>query len=147
MKIEKKSLGWNKFENMDVEYRKPSNVDYETMCEKVKETVTSSGFAVLAEIPVSDILKSKGFSYTDMKTYDVCNASYASRALALSTKFESLLPCHISIKRTESGTEVIGQMPEFLARSAGFDPESKDADFIIEVQEKLIVLIDRLAGK
>ena len=56
---------------MSLEYRVNSKLSFEEACSKVPEIVSKNGFAVLAEIKTSEILKSKGFDYEDVRTYDV----------------------------------------------------------------------------
>ncbi|MHB1439834.1 MAG: DUF302 domain-containing protein [Cuniculiplasma sp.] len=127
---------------MTVEMRLKSKEDFETLCSKVPEVVSKNGFAVLAEIRTGDILKSKGFDYGPLRTYEICNPAYAFRILSADEKFESLLPCRIVLKGKPEGTEVIGLLPEALSELVD---STSVKDVAHEVQEKIKKIVGDIA--
>ncbi|SIM84520.1 DUF302 domain-containing protein [Cuniculiplasma divulgatum] len=127
---------------MATEYRKNSKLTFEEACSKVPDLVTRNGFAVLAEIKTSEILKSKGFDYTELRTYDICNAGLASRALAMDTRLESLLPCHLIVKNAGDHSEISVQLPGEIFRTLNLS-HSKDMEpFLVEVETKLKKIVN-----
>ena len=127
---------------MSLEYRVNSKLSFEEACSKVPEIVSKNGFAVLAEIKTSEILKSKGFDYEDMRTYDVCNAGYASRALSMDSVAETILPCHLIVKRRKNQAEVAVQLPGEVFRSLHMERSEEVDMFFGEVESKLKGIVD-----
>ncbi len=74
---------------MATEYRVKSKHSFDEVCDKIREIVPPNGFSILSEIRTSDILRSKGFEYPNLRTFDICNAGYANRALSLDTRVET----------------------------------------------------------
>ena len=87
-------------------------------------------------------LKSKGFDYEDIRTYDICNAGYASRALSMDSIVETILPCHLIVKRSGNHTEIAVQLPGEMFRSLD-GGRSEDVEmFLGEVESKLKGIVD-----
>ena len=126
------------------EYRKNSKLSFEDTCAKVPETVSKNGFAVLAEIKTSDILKSKGFDYTNLRTYDICNAGYANKALSFDSGVETIVPCHLIVKEAEGHTEVAVQMPREMFESLHREKSEDMEGFLVEVEEKLKGIVEAI---
>jgi uncharacterized protein (DUF302 family) len=118
-------------------------MNFQVLNESVRDIVSKYGFGVLAEIKTSEVLKSKGYEYSPLTTYDVCNPLYAFKALSINEKFESLLPCHIVIKGLVDGCEVIAMLPE--AMSAMVEDNSEIKLLMAEAEEKIIKIVDEIA--
>ena len=73
-----------------IEYRIFTEHGFDEVCSKISSKVSSAGFGVLAEIPTGKILRSKGFDYPLMNTYEICNPSYASRILSVEQVFDTM---------------------------------------------------------
>ncbi len=127
---------------MSLEYRVNSKLSFDSACSKVPEIVSKNGFAVLAEIKTSEILKSKGFDYEDMRTYDICSTGYASRALSMDSTVETIMPCHLVVKRRGNQAEVAVQLPGEMFRSLHKERSEKAEMFLGEVESKLKEIVD-----
>ncbi len=127
---------------MDVEIRVKSSKKFEDVCSALPEKVKENGFGVLAEIKTSEILKSKGFEYSPLRTYEVCNPSYASEILNINGRFESMLPCRIVVKGVEGGSEIVGLLPEAMASLVGDD---KANNTMLKVQGIIKKIVKELA--
>ena len=134
-------------ENKMLEYRKKTKQTFESTCAKVPEIVSKNGFAVLAEIKTSDILKSKGFYYANLRTYDICNAGYATKALTFDSRVEVIIPCHLIVKEAEDQTEVSVQMPREIFNSLHSTKSKEMEGFLVEVEAKLKGIVDAIVGK
>lgn len=132
---------------MSLEYRKSSKLSFEEACSKVPEVVSKNGFAVLSEIKTSEILRSRGFGYSNLRTYDICNAGYASKALAFDQRVEVIIPCHLVVKGAGDLTEVSVQMPGELFHSLGKEKSGEMESFLTEVEEKLKGIVDTITGE
>ncbi|MCL4358793.1 MAG: DUF302 domain-containing protein [Candidatus Thermoplasmatota archaeon] len=132
---------------MSLEYRKSSKLSFEDACSRVPEVVSKNGFAVLSEIKTSEILRSKGFDYGDLKTYDICNAGYASKALAFDQRVEVIIPCHLVVKGEGDHTEISVQMPGELFHSLHKEKSDEMESFLIEVEEKLKGVVNTITGE
>ncbi|EQB74478.1 MAG: hypothetical protein AMDU4_FER2C00006G0020 [Ferroplasma sp. Type II] len=131
---------------MAIEYRIDSKLTFEEACSDVPAVVKKNGFAVLAEIKTSEILKSKGLDYTELRTYDICNAGFASRALAIDARLESVLPCHLIVKKASDHSEISVQLPgeifHILSPNSSNDVEA----FLDEVEKKLKGIVNSFGG-
>ncbi len=127
---------------MNVEIRIKSKKSFDDLCSEVPKKVSEAGFGVLAEIKTSDVLKSKGYEYALLRTFEICNPEYASKILNTDIRFESMLPCRIVIKGTKDGSEVIGLLPEAMAGLVG----NRDADeTMLKVQELVKKIVKNIA--
>lgn len=132
---------------MSLEYRKSSKLSFEEACSRAPEVVSKNGFAVLSEIKTSEILRSKGFDYGDLRTYDICNAGYASKALAFDQRVEVIIPCHLVVKGEGNYTEVSVQMPGELFHSLHKEKSDEMESFLVEVEEKLKGVVNTITGE
>ena len=120
-----------------IEYRIFTEHGFDEVCSKISNKVSSAGFGVLAEIPTGKILRSKGFYYPLMNTYEICNPSYASRILSVEQSAEVMLPCRIIVKEVENGTEISAQLPTELLKLIDSD-RKQELNKIAEEVEAII---------
>ena len=129
-------------EEMATEYRVKSERSFDEVCDKIREVVPLNGFSILSEIRTSDILRSKGFEYPNLRTFDICNAKYAHEALSFDNRVETLIPCHLIAKSVEGGTEISAQLPAEIFRTLQTDKKGKNSAFLDEVETKLKTIVD-----
>ncbi len=96
---------------MATEYRVKSERSLDVVCNEIREVLPLYGFSILSEIRTSDILRSKGFEYSNLRTFDIWKAKYAHEYLSFDYRVETLIPCHIMAKSVEGGTEISVQLP------------------------------------
>lgn len=127
------------------EYRKESRQPFEKCCATASDVISKNGFAILAEIKTSDILKSKGFDYPKLRTYDICNAGYASKALALDRRVETIIPCHLIVKGAGDQTEISAQLPGEMFEALHIEKNHETESFLGEVETRLKRIVDEIA--
>lgn len=125
------------------EYRVESQYSFDELCERVHKILPELGFSILSEIKTSDILRSKGYEYAALRTYDVCNPGYAYKALSLNKMAETAIPCRMIVKRADNQSEVAIQMPGSLFRDIDLDED--DLEFLKEMEIKLREIVDRVS--
>ena len=131
---------------MATEYRVKSKHPFDEVCDKIREIVPLNGFSILSEIRTSDILRSKGFEYPNLRTFDICNAGYANRALSFDTRVETIIPCHLIVKEAENHTEVSVQLPREMFESLHREKSEEMESFLGEVETKLKAIVEELSG-
>ena len=131
---------------MATEYRVKSKRSFDEVCDKIREVVPLNGFSILSEIRTSDILRSKGFEYPNLRTFDICNAGYASRALSFDTRVETIIPCHLIVKEAENHTEVSVQLPGEMFDSLHTEKSKEMESLLSEVEAKLKGIVEELSG-
>ena len=129
---------------MATEYRVKSNHSFDEVCDKIREVVPLNGFSILSEIRTGDILRSKGFEYPNLRTFDICNAKYAHEALSFDYSVETLIPCHLIAKSVEGGTEISAQLPVEIFHTLQTDKTEQKTAFLTEVETKLRTIVDSL---
>ncbi len=125
-----------------IEYRIFTKQGFDEVCSKISGKVSSAGFGVLAEIPTGKILRSKGFDYPLMNTYEVCNPSYASKILSFEKSAEVMLPCRIIVKEAENGTEISAQLPTEMLKLI----ESNKKQELVKIAEEVEVIIKNIVN-
>ncbi len=129
---------------MTTEYRVKTEHSFDEVCDKVREIVPLNGFSILSEIRTSEILRSKGFEYPNLRTFDICNAKYAHEALSFDYRVETLIPCHLIVKSVEGGTEISAQLPAEIFHTLQTDKTEQKMTFLNEVETKLKTIVDSL---
>ena len=125
-----------------IEYRIFTKQGFDEVCSKISGKVSSAGFGVLAEIPTGKILRSKGFDYPLMNTYEGCNPSYASKILSFEKSAEVMLPCRIIVKEAENGTEISAQLPTEMLKLI----ESNKKQELVKIAEEVEVIIKNIVN-
>lgn len=85
---------------------------------RVEAALKAQGFGILTEIDLQATLKAKlGADHEPHRILGVCNPGFAKRALDLDRDVALLLPCTVTLREVDGGTEVRVLDPEvaFLA--------------------------------
>ena len=130
-----------------LEYRKSTELSFEDACAKVPGIISKNGFAVLAEIKTSDILRSKGIDYTNLRTYDICNAAYAAKALGFDSGVETIIPCHLVVKGSGDHSEVSVQLPSEMFNSLHKEKTQEMENFLGGIETKLKGIVDAMTNE
>lgn len=85
-------------------YQKTVNIPFEEAIEKVTTGLKEIGFGVVAEIPVSELLKEKiGVEMKPYKILGACNPNLAYRAIQIEERIGLLLPCNVLVREIDGG--------------------------------------------
>ena len=80
---------------------------YDRVVEKLKEELKKEGFGVLAEIDIRKAMKEKlNAEYPSYIILGACNPLLAHRALQAEPRLGLLLPCNVTVREVDGGTEV-----------------------------------------
>ena len=94
----------------------------------VRAALGEQGFGVLTEIDVAATLKAKlGVDRPPLKILGACNPSFAHRALEIDPSVSLLLPCHVVVEATETGTRVAAVDPRDLLDDPRFAEVGNEA--------------------
>ena len=75
--------------------------------EKAKQALMQQGFGVLAEIDIRKAMKEKlNVEYANYTILGACNPQLAHWALQTEPRLGLLLPCNVTVREVEAGTEV-----------------------------------------
>jgi uncharacterized protein (DUF302 family) len=119
-------------------------VDSERTVEQVKDRLVSSAqnnkFGVLAVHNIKEKMKEKGVDYSgECVVVEVCSPHMAKEALEALPEFSTMLPCRISVYKTQTGkTRVATIRPSFLV---DIFKAPQLTDFGREVEEILCKII------
>ena len=94
---------------------KTIQLPFEEAVAKTRLALKDSGFGIITEINVTDVLKQK--LDMDFKKYIIlgaCNPKLASQALAASDKVGLLLPCNVIVHDDNGGVKISTMLPSSL---------------------------------
>lgn len=75
--------------------------------DRVKEELKKEGFGVLVEIDIQNAMKEKlNAVYPGYIVLGACNPQLANRALQSEPRLGLLLPCNVTVREVDNGTEV-----------------------------------------
>jgi uncharacterized protein (DUF302 family) len=100
--------------------------------ERLRQSLASRGFGVLARIDIAGTLAEKvGASLPETVILEVCNPRLAAGALEARPEVAALLPCSVALRAVDGGTRVELLPPATIAEmlpGAGLEPVAHDAD-------------------
>jgi len=89
---------------------------YDDVVPQVKQALADQGFGVLTEIDVRATLKTKlGVDVPDQVILGACRPELAHRALDAAPSVAALLPCNVTVRRTDQGTVVEAVDPAVMS--------------------------------
>lgn len=92
---------------------------------RVIEALAAEGFGVLTEIDMSGTLETKiGAKIEPYQILGACNPQLANQAMEVDRSIGLLLPCNVTLRQTEAGTEVGILDPQAMFGVAG--PQLKE---------------------
>jgi uncharacterized protein (DUF302 family) len=116
-----------------------TNKPFDETVEAVERKTAEAGFRVLHTHDVAATLAEKGFLREPMKIVEVCNARYASEALAKDIRLAVMLPCPICVYTEKGKTFISTFRPSAMPT---FFPEADVASLAAEVDRKVLAIIE-----
>lgn len=103
------------------------NTDFEATLTRVTEALKVEGFGVLTEIDVRETLKKKlGIDFRPYKILGACNPSLAHRALTIAPQVGLLLPCNVTVRQLEDGTNEVSLVDPLVMLGVIANPGLKE---------------------
>jgi uncharacterized protein (DUF302 family) len=111
---------------------------------RVKEAFKEQGFGTLTEIDVQATLKEKlGEEMEPYRILGVCNPELAHRALEIDRHIGLLLPCTVTVRTVDTGTQVQALDPQVMVSVPANEELRPIAD---EAARRIDAALDELAG-
>lgn len=122
-------------------YEQASNDEPKTTRDKIESALSEKGFRILTEVPVHDVMASKGIDFNKVIfILGVCNPNYAKTALETNENIAVFLPCTITVHSHNNGSLVKLAKPTALVN---LFPDSSDLEAMgREVEDILIGAIN-----
>jgi uncharacterized protein (DUF302 family) len=128
---------------MSYYFSKTLNGDFNTVTEKVTNSLKKEGFGVLTEIDVKETLKKKlDVNFKKYKILGACNPPFAYKALQVEDKIGAMLPCNITVIEQEEGKIEVSAVDPAASMQAIQNPSL--VAIANEVRDKLKKVIDSL---
>jgi uncharacterized protein (DUF302 family) len=125
----------------DIGIRITLKTSFEQTIQKTTEALKSEGFGVLTEIDVKETMKNKlGVEFPSYKILGACNPSLAHRALTIAPEVGLLLPCNVTVRQLEDGTNEVSLVDPLVLLGVIANPGLK------EVAEEAHVRLWRVAS-
>jgi len=120
-----------------------SGQNFQSVRNKVEESLQSEGFGILTEIDIKATMKKKlDKDYLPHVILGACSPVYADKVLSIEPQISTMLPCNVTIRELKSGDiEVAAIDPQAAMSVVGNDDLERHA---AEVQEKLKMVVDSL---
>ena len=126
---------------MSYGYFKNTSADFDTVDEKIRQTLADNGFGVITEIDVKSTFKTKlDADFQPYKIIGACNPAIAYKALSEEPDVGLLLPCNVVVIDNLDGTIRVGAIDaEKMLTISGRDDLKMLAD---KVNSLLKIAID-----
>jgi uncharacterized protein (DUF302 family) len=122
-------------------------VDLETARERIAQTLQAEGFGILTEIDVQATFQAKlGVEHEPHRILGVCNPQFAKRALDADRDVALLLPCTVTLRAVDGGTEVRVLDPERVFRLAEPATQTALEPLAAEVRTRLVAALAAAAA-
>jgi uncharacterized protein (DUF302 family) len=104
--------------------------DFDSVVNKITQTLKEEGFGVLTTIDVAETLKQKiGVDYPRYKILGACNPGFAHQALSAEDKIGVMLPCNVIVRnKPAGGVEIAAIDPRNAMQQIGNAALAKIAD-------------------
>lgn len=96
-------------------YARTSNQDFAATVANVVAQAEAHGFKVQHVHDVAATLNSKGFPHAPLQIVEICNAKFASQALAADVTVSLFMPCKINVYEREGQIVVNALRPALMA--------------------------------
>ena len=113
----------------------------------VEAALKAQGFGILSEIDLQATFQAKlGVAHEGHRILGVCNPNFAKRALDVDRDVALLLPCTVTLREVEGGTEVRVLDPEEAFQVAAPETRAQLEPLAGEVKGLLVATVAALHG-
>lgn len=131
--------------NNDFAFVVTLDLPYQAAIEKTTAALKQEGFGVLTQIDVKATLKEK--LGEDIRPYAIlgaCNPPLAHKAIESDPLVGLMLPCNVTVRETEGGTEVALMNPALMAEMEGLRGNPGIQEVADQARERLARVADAL---
>ncbi|MCX6829803.1 MAG: DUF302 domain-containing protein [candidate division Zixibacteria bacterium] len=125
----------------EIAYQVESGKSFEELTELLEKTSPARGFRVLAVHDTQATLAEKGFQIEPLKIFEVCNASFAYKALGKNIDAALFMPCKIVVRSGKGKTVMTLAKPSMIAEML---PGSGLEEMANEVEYQLIAIMNEV---
>lgn len=119
----------------------------ETVRQNLEAALKEQGFGVLSEIDVQAIFRQKlDVAHEGHRILGVCNPEFGKEVLDLDRDLALLLPCPVTLREVDGGTEVKVLDPERMFQLAPAEQREQLRPLAREVRERLDAALRQAAG-
>ena len=122
-------------------YQVESGKSFEELTGLLEKTSPARGFRVLAVHDTQATLAEKGFHIEPLKIFEVCNASFAYKALGKNIDVSLFMPCKIVVRLEKGKTMMTLAKPSMIAEML---PGSGLEEMANEVEQQLIEIMNEV---
>ncbi len=122
-------------------YTVASNRSMAEISTLLDKTVPEHSFRILAVHNVKETLGEKGFEIEPLMIYEICNASFAYKALSNDLNAAMFMPCKIVIRPEGNITNMTLVRPTMISKML---PESGLDQLAAEVEQQIIGILDEI---
>jgi len=121
---------------------------FDDALERVGAALKEQGFGILTRIDVKGTLKEKlDIDFRDYVILGACNPVLAHRALSSRPDVGLLLPCNVTVEKTEGGVVVKIADPAIMMATGGFENDEVVAGVAAEARKLLVQAAEVLNKK
>ena len=128
---------------MQPDYTVETVKPYADAVQAVVDATEVHGFRVQFVHDVAATLADKGFEREPVTIVEICNARFASQALARDVKIGLMLPCPVMVYEVEGSVFISTMRPSLIG---GLYPEAGIDDVASEVEGIIMGIVDEAAA-
>ncbi len=122
-------------------YRIETKKSFDETCALLEKTSPEKGFRVLAVHDTQATLAEKGFKIDPMKIIEVCNSSFAFKAIGKNPDVSLFMPCKIVVRFEKGKTVMTLARPSMISQML---PGSDLEELAGDVEKQLIGIMNEI---
>lgn len=124
-----------------------SNNSFEATCIALRQAVDAAKWALLGGYDFTEVLAGKGFPTENRyKTFEICQARYASEMLEAESLIALCMPCTIAVIEEAGKVRVASAHPSIMLSAVFSESLSKKGETLDLVDRELKAILDAATG-
>jgi uncharacterized protein (DUF302 family) len=122
------------------DYTVKTDKSFEQAAVDIRKAVEAKGWTVLQVYDMKEMLAVKGFEFSNLKLFEICNAKYAYQFLKEDSLISLCMPCRISLYEKNGEIFISGMRPVMIGE---FFPDLDLGELPLKVDEDLRGIVDK----
>jgi uncharacterized protein (DUF302 family) len=122
------------------DYTVKTDKSFEQAAVDIRKAVEAKGWTVLQVYDMKEMLAVKGFEFSNLKLFEICNAKYAYQFLKEDSLISLCMPCRISLYEKNGEILISGMRPVMIGE---FFPDLDLGELPLKVDEDLRGIVDK----